>query len=273
MKKSEDSGEGIFDGNGGASIKSFSAKSILDADQFYRTGDGQIHLDVDVASMSVTLPVRNVGKKDSPVWVAYAHVLENKPLAEAARIGLYGRLQAHLRPIVQRLDPGEYVTLVTPPSEKTEELFRVLYEDLAAMFGKEQLEYTQLIGGYDQQDVESRAARGFVFPCDSVITQARQLHKFIGATPAQVEIIENASLVIGLDDIANTLETVEKMSAVAASAGFTDASPIQYFVIGTEAQWDPRGLRYPKQFPSNVHAFFQIPEIIGDLPPVRAIAQ
>jgi len=237
---------------------------VYTPEQFYRTKVGDVRLDVDVAGMSVTLPVLNVGKKDSPVWVAYAHVLENKPLAEAARIGLYGRLQAHLRPIVQRLDPGEYVTLVTPPSEKTEELFRVLYEDLAAMFGKEQLEYTQLIGGYDQQDVESRAARGFVFPCDSVITQARQLHKFIGATRAQVEIIENASLVIGIDDIISTGVTVDQMTELIRLSRHEEKLPtIQFFVIGTESQW---GRDYPNKFPPNIHAFFQIPEVIGDLP-------
>lgn len=91
-------------------------------------------------------------------------------------------------------------------------------------------------------------------------------HNFIGAEDWQAKRLRNSTYIIGLDDIANTLMTVNRMGDVAVMSGYPKESPIQYFVIGTEAQWDPQGLHYPKIFPPNVHAFFQIPEVIGDLP-------
>ncbi|MBU1472635.1 hypothetical protein KKB64_02515 [Patescibacteria group bacterium] len=242
--------------------------NIYTPDQFYRTGDGKIHLDVNVAGSLVTLPVLNVGK-ESPVWVAYAHVIENQPLADASRIGLYSRLEAHLRPIVATLGRGEYITLISPPSDKTEELFFILYEDLAATFG-EQLQYAQLIGGYNKKEVERQAAPDTVLPCDSVITKARGLHKFIAAKEAQAALIKNTKLVIGLDDIATTETTVNQMTKLTHRVGYRQSSSIQFFVIGTESVW---GQEYPKKFPPNIHYFFQIPEVVGDLGPVHGITQ
>lgn len=113
---------------------------VYTPNDFYRTQDGKIHLDVDIAGVTVTLPVINVGKEKSQVWVAYAHVKENVELAAVARMGMYDRLVSHMRPIMNSLDSGEYVTLVSPPSLKTVELFQELSDDLKAGFG-EKLQY------------------------------------------------------------------------------------------------------------------------------------
>ncbi len=250
--------------------KDFSSEMhVYTPDDFYRTKDGKNHLDVDIAGVSVTLPVINVGKEgETPVWVAYAHVKENPELAAAARKGLYDKLVTYLEPICESLAPGEYVTLMSPPSLKTQELFEELSHDLKEVFG-EKLRYVQLIGGTDEKEVAGRATSGIVRPCDSVITKAQGKHKFIGATKEHAETLKNSTVVIGVDDVANTMETTCEMSAVADMAGFGNAASIQYFVIGTEAQWDPQGLHYPKKFPPDIKAFFQIPEVIGDLPPIR----
>jgi hypothetical protein len=236
---------------------------------FYRTPDGEMHVDVNIAGVPVTLPVMNVGEEGKvPVWVAYAHVKKNAELAAAARKGLYDKLVTYLQPICESLAPGEYVTLMSPPSLKTEELFGALSHDLKKVFG-EKLKYVQLIGGMDEKEVAGRATSGIVRPCDSVITKAQGKHKFIGVTKEDAEILKNSTSVIGVDDIVNTRETIIEMSTVADMVGFRAASSIQYFVIGTEAVWDAPGLHYPKKFPPNIHAFFQIPEVVGELPPVR----
>lgn len=234
-------------------------------EDFYKTESGKIYLDVAIAGASVPLPVINVGNEEHQVWVAYAHVLENKPLAEAAMVGLRDRLETHLHPIMQQLIPGDYITLVSPPSLKTEMLFEALYQELKKSFGK-QLHYVQLIGGYDRYDVAHRAPPEYVLPCDSVITLARGLHKFIAATEEQAKVIRQSERVIGLDDITNTETTVNRMTDLTEIVGYVRPAPIDFFVIGTEAQWDAQGLNYPKKFPPNVHAFFQIPEVIGNLP-------
>lgn len=245
----------------GAEFFDAEGKIIYQPTDFYRSAAESIRLDVDIAGYVVTLPVENVGK-NSPLWVAYANVKENQELARAAHAALSVRMFSVLQPMVEKLSGSQYITFMTPPSDKTVEFFSKLYSALQQGFG-DSVRHVQLIGGYDETAVRRLSVPGFMFPCDSVIAKAKEKNKFIGATEDQVIILKRSKLVLTLDDIANTCASIIGMQNVANAARGEDRTYPAY-VIGTESPWNT--LNYPKQFPANLHAFFHLPEVAGNLP-------
>jgi hypothetical protein len=204
----------------------------------------------------VTLPFINVGT-DTPVWIAYADVSENEPLARHAR----PVMAAHVAEEFLR-DPDIHFA-VGPQSTKSEKFIHDVVKEASRELGQE-IPFVQLIGGTDRETIIRMAASGLVMECISVVSAAKNIVKYIGITEEDRKRIEHlGGKAMWLDDVANTEATHKKsLLLINRALGLPEETPHPSYVIFLESVY---GQGYPKQFPG-IHALGHLPEFIGKHP-------
>jgi len=211
---------------------------------------------VTLNGADVTLPFINVGK-DTPVWIAYAHVRENKTLARHARPAMVAN-------VVEEIlrDPDIHFA-VGPQSAKSQEFVRNVVKDASRTLHKE-IPFIQLIGDKVREPIVRKASPGLVTECVSVLSAAKNIVKYIGITEKDRKRIERVGgKAMWIDDVANTEATHKKsLWLINRALGLPPETLHPSYVIFLESVY---GEGYPKQFPG-ITALGHLPEFIGKNP-------
>jgi hypothetical protein len=204
----------------------------------------------------VALPFINVGS-DTPVWIAYANVLENIALARHARPAMVAKVVEEIR------QNPDIRFAVGPQSDKSQRFIRRVVKDASRELGRK-IPFVQLIGGKDGKTIFDMASPGFMTECISVVSAAKHIVKYIGMTEEDRQLIERlGGKAIWIDDVANTEATHKKsLWLINRALGMPTETPHPSYVIFLESVYDEG---YPKQFP-RLHALGHLPEFVGEFP-------